>query len=54
MDMAQRIGAWRGLATTLNELNRSVGLGDAYPFVINDAVARKLSFVDRVIRRLRA
>lgn len=54
MTMAQRVDAWRGLSTTLNELNRSVGLGDAYPFVINNAVASKLAFVDQVIRRLRA
>ncbi len=53
MTIEQRIDAWRGLSTTLNELNRSVGLGDAYPFVINDVVAAKLAFVDSVIRRLR-
>ena len=53
MTIGQRIDDWRGLSTTLNELNRSVGLGDAYPFVINDVVAGKLAFVDSVIRRLR-
>jgi hypothetical protein len=53
MTMSERIDAWRGISITLNELNRSVGLHDAYPFVINDEVARKLAFVDRVIALLR-
>ena len=52
MPMSRRIVRWRDLSLTLNELNRSVGLGDAYPFVINDTVAHKLGFVDRVIQRL--
>jgi len=53
MPVTKRIHIWRGLSITLNELNRSVGRGDAYPFVINDVVAEKLEFVDRIIARLR-
>lgn len=53
MPVTKRIHIWRGLSITLNELNRSVGRGDAYPFVINDLVAEKLEFVDRIIARLR-
>lgn len=52
MDMKERIAEWRKLSITLNEMNRSIGLGDAYPFVINDMVEAKLGFVDMVIRRL--
>lgn len=52
MTITERIDIWRGLSITLNELNRSVGHGDVYPFVINDQVAEKLAFVDRVIARL--
>lgn len=53
MAITKRIHIWRGLSITLNELNRSVGRGDAYPFIINDSVAEKLEFVDRIIARLR-
>jgi hypothetical protein len=52
MDMPERIATWSGISTTLNELNRSMGLGDAYPFSINRVVAEKLAFVDTIIRRL--
>lgn len=49
----ERVREWRRLSVALNELNRSSGLGDAYPFVINDAVATKLGFVDDIVRLLR-
>jgi hypothetical protein len=51
-DFAQRINVWRPLSVTLNELNRSVGLGDAYPFVVTGAVQAKLAYVDASITRL--
>ncbi|MEM9256487.1 MAG: putative zinc-binding metallopeptidase [Pseudomonadota bacterium] len=47
-----RIERWAKLSVTLNELNRSIGSGDAYPFVFNESVAEKLRFVDRVISLL--
>ena len=53
MSMAERIAAWQSLSIAINEVNRSIGRGDAYPFVISPAVAAKLEFVDRVIARLR-
>jgi hypothetical protein len=37
----------------LNELNRSVGRTDAYPFSIGPLVVEKLQLVDRVIEDLR-
>lgn len=52
MSFSERIRVWRGLSITLNELNRSVGLGDAYPFVVNSVVEEKLNFVDTVINHL--
>ncbi|MEJ2532487.1 MAG: putative zinc-binding metallopeptidase [Halioglobus sp.] len=52
MDIAERIETWRTLSVTLNELNRSMGRSDAYPFVLNTSVELKLTFVDRVIGRL--
>ena len=54
MNIAQRIDIWQDLSITLNEMNRSVGLGDAYPFVINKHVTRKLTFVDSIICSLQA
>lgn len=39
------LDAWSDLALTLNDLNRSMGLPDAYPFVITPSVAGKLAFV---------
>jgi hypothetical protein len=44
MSMAERLRAWSRISLMLNELNRSVGRGDAYPFVINEFVAEKLEF----------
>jgi len=48
-DFAQRISVWRPLSVTLNELNRSLGLGDAYPFVVTGVVQQKLAYVDATI-----
>jgi hypothetical protein len=42
---------WDGLAVTLNELNRGLGLNDAYPFVVTPTVAEKLHFVHAMIRQ---
>ncbi|MDX1734682.1 MAG: putative zinc-binding metallopeptidase, partial [Halioglobus sp.] len=53
MTLPERIAVWRELTVSLNELNRSLGRPDAYPFLINAAVERKLAFVDNVIRQLR-
>jgi hypothetical protein len=46
MSMAERLRAWSRISLMLNELNRSVGRGDAYPFVINESVAEKLDFIE--------
>lgn len=53
MSMRERLAAWSRISLMLNELNRSVGLGDAYPFLINDAVAEKLEYIELAIGRLR-
>jgi len=39
------------LALGLNQLVRSLGLPDAYPFVINGPVGEKLEFIDAAVRR---
>ncbi len=40
---------WFPLAYALNSLNRSMGLADAYPFVMPPPVVNKLSFVHQVV-----
>lgn len=45
---------WIPLALLMNNLNRSMGHPDAYPFVLTPNVIEKLSFVHRLIRRARA
>ena len=49
------IDDWRGdfvaLAVKINDVMRSLGLGDAYPFVITSMVAEKIDFVRAAIRR---
>lgn len=40
---------WSELTLVLNELNRSMGLADAYPFVVSGPARRKLEFIHRVV-----
>jgi hypothetical protein len=47
----EMIDRWLLLTRGLNEVNRSMGRGDLYPFVIAPAVIRKLAFVDHVLRQ---
>jgi hypothetical protein len=43
------VGHWVPLAALLNNLNRTMGQMDAYPFVLNPPVIHKLDFVHRLI-----
>ena len=45
------ISAWIELAITLNEVNRSLGADDAYPFLLSEPVKQKLKFIDRLVRQ---
>ena len=45
------IREWMRLSVTLNELNRSLGTDDPYPFVLTDRVIQKLEFIDRLVHR---
>ncbi len=54
MDLDEKLGIWRELSVALNELNRSSGLADAYPFVVNAVVAEKLRYVDDVVAAITA
>ena len=53
VEVSAWVTEWRTLSVALNELNRSSGLGDAYPFVVNDVAATKLGFVDEIVSLLR-
>ena len=44
------IEAWFALTYVLNNLNRGLGLGDAYPFVLSARVVDKLRFVHTTIQ----
>lgn len=44
------VNAWIELAAMLNELSRSMGQPDIYPFVLSATVVAKLHFVHRVVQ----
>lgn len=50
-DFELLMSEWLEVTVALNALNRSMGLEDAYPFVISPAVRAKLSFVHRAVQR---
>lgn len=50
-DIEETVANWIQLTMIMNALNRSVGKGDAYPFVITASVTRKLRFVRDTIQR---
>jgi hypothetical protein len=45
----EKILAWAQLSIALNGINRSMGLGDIYPFVLSPTVVAKLHFIAEVI-----
>jgi len=45
------IDHWLEMSYALNQVNRSMGRDDLYPFVLAPTVIRKLAFVDRMVRR---
>jgi hypothetical protein len=49
-DLDGLLAAWVPLTLALNSLNRSMGLGDPYPFVLPPPALEKLRFVHDVIR----
>ena len=52
-DFEALLSAWTNVTYTMNELNRSMGLGDGYPFEISSAVRGKLHFVHMAILSFR-
>ncbi len=48
-DIEQQLLAWGELSLGLNEVSRSLGNRDAYPFVLGVGVRSKLAFINRAI-----
>jgi hypothetical protein len=48
-DFNALLASWTPVSYMMNELNRSMGLGDAYPFDLTPAVRGKLHFVHMAI-----
>lgn len=46
----QLIDGWLPVTYALNSLNRSIGLNDAYPFVLSSPVVEKLRFIHETVR----
>ena len=46
----QLVRAWIPLTYVLNNLNRGLGLGDSYPFVLSTTIIAKLRFIDHIVR----
>jgi hypothetical protein len=53
-DIHTIVDNWVPLALLMNNLNRSMGHPDAYPFVLTPEVIEKLGFVHRLIAAARA
>jgi hypothetical protein len=49
LDFDSMIGKWIPLTFVLNNLNRGLGLPDAYPFVLSASAIRKLRFVSDTV-----
>jgi hypothetical protein len=47
----EMIDHWLEMSSVLNQINRSMGRDDLYPFVLPPLVIRKLAFVDEVVHR---
>jgi hypothetical protein len=43
------IDAWLPLTFAVNSLNRSMGIGDLYPFILSEAVIRKMGFIHDLV-----
>lgn len=50
-DFDNWIAQWTRVTQVMNALNRSMGLADAYPFILTPIVLTKLRFIDRLIHQ---
>jgi hypothetical protein len=54
LEMATLTAAWVALSSALNAFNRSMGVPDAYPFVLSPRVIEKLGFLHGLVREARS
>lgn len=50
-DARQLMEAWVAMSIMLNEMNRSMGLPDAYPFVLSDTIVEKLDLIAHLVHQ---
>lgn len=43
------VNEWSNLTVALNDMNRSMGLADAYPFILSSSITDKLAFVHSMV-----
>lgn len=53
-EFSDMVVQWNALTHVLNNLNRSLGLNDAYPFILCRAAVEKMHFVHSLIREVSA
>lgn len=51
LDGQAMVEAWIPLSVRMNQMNRSMGLRDLYPFVLSKPVRDKLIFIHDAIQR---
>lgn len=49
MSIEQLVDEWSRLAIFINEMSRSLGLVDAYPFYLSGALEKKMAFLHKII-----
>ena len=51
--MGRIVGTWLPVAFAMNSINRCMGQGDFYPFVLAPPVIEKLAFMHDLVRSSR-
>ena len=51
-NLMSSLDIWSDLVIALNQLTRSIGINDAYPFVINKLASQKLNYIARLVESL--
>ena len=49
VSLTETVDDWRRLTAAMNDLNRSLGLDDAYPFAMQPGVVEKVRFVHGLV-----
>ena len=49
MNITEKLEKWRSLSSSLNQITRSLGMQDAYPFTLGKKVSEKIACVSKFI-----